>query len=54
MLEKLLLRKCWKIIRKTFSAAFFLRNLSCTIHPPVTTLKLILLQIFPLFIPRIF
>ena len=35
MLEKQLLLKFWKIIRKTSLVAFFLKNLSCPIYPPI-------------------
>ena len=37
MLEKLLLWKFWKIIRKTSLVAFLLKNLSCPIYPPIVT-----------------
>ena len=39
MLEKLLLWKFWKIIRKTSLVAFLLKNLSCPIYPPITITK---------------
>ena len=39
MLEKLLLRKFWKIIKKASLVAFLLKNLSCPIHAPVTIPK---------------
>ena len=53
MLEKLLLRKLWKIIKKTSLVVFLLKNWSCQIHPLITIRKLILLQIFLLFVSRI-
>ena len=53
MLEKLLLRKFWKIMKKTSLVVFLLKNWSCTIGPLITIRKLILLQIFPKFVSRI-
>ena len=53
MLEKLFLRKFWKIIRKTSLVAFLLKNSNCPIHPPITTGKLTPWQIFSLFVLRI-
>ena len=53
MLEKLLLRKFWKIIRKMSLVESLLKNLSCPIHPPITKRKRTPPQIFPLFALRI-
>ena len=53
MLEKLLLRKFWKIMKKTSLVVFLLKNWSCPIGPLITIRKLILLQIFPKFVSRI-
>ena len=53
MLEKLLLRKFWKIIRKRYLVALLLENWSCPIDPLITIRKLTLPQIFPLFVSRI-
>ena len=39
-MEKLLLKKFCKIIRKTSSVAFLLKNLNCPIYPPITIGKL--------------
>ena len=39
MLEKLLLRKFWRIIRKTSLVAFLLKNSICPVHPPLTIQK---------------
>ena len=39
MLEKLLLWKFWKIIKKTSVGAFLLKNSSCPIHSHITTPK---------------
>ena len=50
MLEKLLLRIFWKIIRKMSAVAFLLKKLNCPIHP---MRKLTSLQIFPLYASRI-
>ena len=38
MLEKLLLRKFWKIIRKTSLVEFLLKNSSCAIHSPTLSI----------------
>ena len=54
MLKKLLLRKFWKIIRKMSLIAFLLKHSNCPIHPPMTMRKLTPLQIFTLFVSRIF
>ena len=53
MLEKLLLRKFCKIIKKTSLVASILKNLNWPIHPPLTIGKLTSPQIFPLFLSRI-
>ena len=45
MLEKLLLRKFWKIIRKTSLVTFLLKNSNCPIHPPITKGKLTLSKV---------
>ena len=53
MLEKLLLKKFWKFIRKMSLVALLLKNSNCPIHPPITMWKLAPLQIFPSFASRI-
>ena len=53
MLEKLLLKKVLKIIRKMSLVAFLLKNSNCPIPPPITMRKLTPPQIFPLLVSRI-
>ena len=53
MLEKLLLRKFYKIIRKMSLVVSFLKNSNCPIHLSITIGKLTPPQLFPLSVSTI-
>ena len=53
MLEKLLLRKFCKVIRKISLVASHLKNSNCSIHLPITIGKLSPPPLFSLFVSRI-